>query len=51
MFLINPGSTAADGDFTFELQPRENAARTVKFALQPRDAEDLHRALAAFLKK
>jgi hypothetical protein len=51
MHLINPGATALDGDFTFEMQPRYNAARTVKFALTPQDAEMLHKKLGAYLKE
>jgi hypothetical protein len=51
MHLMNPGSTAPDGDFTFELQPRFNAGRIVKFALLPRDADMLHKALGAYIKE
>lgn len=50
MHLINPGSTHTDGDFTFEMQPRYNPGRTVKFALIPTDASALHEALGAYLK-
>ena len=49
MHLINPGSTEADGDFAFELTPRVDSGRIVRFALQPRDAEDLHRKLGEYL--
>jgi hypothetical protein len=51
MCVISPGSTAPDGEFTFELQPRYNPGRTVKFALIPSDAETLQRALSAYLKE
>ena len=50
MALINPGETAANGEFTFQLQPRFNPARTVQFELVPTDAENLHKALGAYLK-
>jgi hypothetical protein len=50
MAVINPGETAANGEFTFQLQPRFNAARTVQFELMPTDAEALHKALGAYLK-
>lgn len=50
MNLVNPGTTAPDGDFTFEMQPRWNASRTVKYALTPKDAETLQKQLTAFLK-
>jgi hypothetical protein len=50
MALINPGSTATSGEFTFSLQPRFNPARTVEFELQPVDAESLHKALGAYLR-
>jgi len=50
MALINPGETAANGEFTFALQPRFNPARTVQFELVPVDAESLHKALGAYLK-
>ena len=50
MALINPGETAANGEFTFALQPRFNPARTVQFELAPVDAESLHKALGAYLK-
>lgn len=49
MHLINPGTTTPDWDFTFEMQPRANAARTVKFAIIPQDAELLHRKLGEYL--
>jgi hypothetical protein len=50
MHLMNPGSTAPDGDFTFEMQPRYNSARTVKYALTAQDVELLHRKLGEYLK-
>ena len=50
MVVINPGETAANGEFTFQLQPRFNAARTVQFELMPSDVEQLHKALGAYLK-
>lgn len=50
MFLINPGEAADDGDFIFDMEPRVNAGRVVKFALNPQDAETLHKALGEFLK-
>lgn len=50
MAVINPGTTEGDGDFGFELQPRYNPGRTVKFALIPSDAEMLHAKLGAYLK-
>jgi hypothetical protein len=50
MALINPGKDNGEGEFTFALQPRFNAARTVEFDLVPTDAEALHKALGAYLK-
>jgi hypothetical protein len=50
MAVINPGETAANGEFTFALQPRFNPARTVQFELQPTDAEAMYKALGAYLK-
>lgn len=50
MVVINPGETAANGEFTFQLQPRFNASRTVQFELQPQDAESLHKALGAYFR-
>ncbi len=50
MHVISPGSTAKDGDFTFELQPRYNPGRTVKFAVIPSDAEAVYKALGEYLK-
>lgn len=50
MALIDPGQTSNEGEFTFSLQPRFNPARTVIFDLQPTDAEQLHKALTAYLK-
>ncbi len=50
MALVNSGEVGADGDFTFALQPRFNAARTVVFDLVPLDAENLHKALGTYLK-
>lgn len=50
MFVINPGTAAANGEFTFELQPRSNAARTVKFALSPQDADSVRKALEEYFK-
>ena len=50
MHVISPGSTATDGDFTFEMQPRYNPGRTVKFAVIPSDAEAVYKALGAYLK-
>lgn len=50
MFLINPGTAAPNGEFTFEMQPRANAGRTVKFALNPKDADDLRKALDEYFK-
>lgn len=50
MFLINPGTAAPSGEFTFELQPRLNAGRTVKFALSPQDALALKDALVEYFK-
>lgn len=50
MFLINPGTAASNGEFTFEMQPRSNPARTVKFALNPTDANDLKKALDEYFK-
>lgn len=49
MAIIDPGTTAPNGEYTFELQPRYNPGRTVKFALIPSDAEKLCRALKAYL--
>lgn len=50
MFVINPGTAASNGEFTFELQPRLNAGRTVKFALIPSDAEQIRQALDEYFK-
>lgn len=50
MHVIQPGSTASDGDYTFEMQPRFNVGRTVKFALIPSDAELLYKKLGEYLK-
>jgi hypothetical protein len=57
MALVNHGETLtvakndmAAGEFAFSLQPRYNPARTVQFALQPADAEALHKALTVYLK-
>jgi hypothetical protein len=50
MHVINPGTTEVDGDFGFELQPRYNPGRTVRFGLIPSDAELLHKELGAYLK-
>jgi hypothetical protein len=50
MAVISPGSTEQDGEFSFELQPRYNPGRTVKFALIPSEAEQLHKELTAYLK-
>lgn len=51
MAVINPGEVAPDGDFTFIMGPRYNSSRVVQYALMPSDAEQLHRALGAFLKE
>ena len=50
MHLINPGTADAKGEFNFELEPRENAGRTVTFALTPRDADLLQQALVEYFK-
>lgn len=50
MFLIQPGAAAPNGEFTFEMQPRTNSSRTVKFALSPSDAHDLKKALEEYFK-
>lgn len=50
MALISAGSDNGEGEFTFALQPRYNAARTVEFDLIPADAEVLHKALGTYLK-
>jgi len=50
MALIDPGQMNNEGEFTFSLQPRFNAARTVIFDLTPADAEQLHTALGKFMK-
>lgn len=50
MYVVNPGATEKDGEFSFEMQSRINAGRTVKFALVPSDAELLHRKLGEYLK-
>ncbi len=50
MHLVHPGMTTTDDEFMFELEARENAARTVKFVLSARDAETLHHQLGLFLK-
>jgi hypothetical protein len=49
MVIVNPGTTAPNDEFVFELQARYNPARTVKFALTPQDAELLSKHLTAYL--
>lgn len=50
MSVINPGTAASNGEFTFELQPRYNSSRVVKFALSAADAESLKKALEEYFK-
>ena len=50
MYLINPGTAAPNGEFTFEMQPRVNAGRTVNFALSATDAHALQKALTEYFK-
>ena len=50
MHVINPGQSTSDGEFSFEMQPRYNPGRTVKFALIPSDAEKLLKHLQQFVK-
>ena len=50
MHIVAPGNAAPDGEFTFEMQPRSDNGRIVKFALRARDAELLKEALVAYLK-
>lgn len=49
MAVVDPGSTAKDGDFTFTMQPRFDARRSVEYALVPADAEHLLKALTTYL--
>jgi hypothetical protein len=46
-----PGKLAADGEFVFELQPRSNGARVVRFSLKAQDAESIKKAVEAYLKE
>ena len=50
MYLIQPGKADSNGEFTFELEPRINAGRSVTFALMPSDAETLRKALDEYFK-
>lgn len=51
MHVIAPGKAATDGEFTFELQPRSNGARVVRFSLKAQDAESIKKAIEAYLKE
>lgn len=51
MHVIAPGKLADDGEFVFELQPRSNGARVVKFSLKAQDAESIKKAVEAYLKE
>jgi hypothetical protein len=51
MHVIAPGKLAADGEFVFELQPRSNGARVVRFSLKAQDAESIKKAVEAYLKE
>ena len=50
MYLVQPGKAAPSGEFTFELEPRINAGRTVAFSLTPPDADLLKKALDEYFK-
>ena len=50
MALIKPGTANAKGEYTFELEPRFNAGRTVTFSLTPTDALELKKALEEYFK-
>ena len=50
MSVIDPGEIK-EGEFTFEMQPRYNPARTVRFSLNTEDAERLLKALEEYLVK
>lgn len=56
MQLVSPnpnthGSTDELDDFEFEMQPRVNPGRTIRYALTTEDAESLHLALGVYIKK
>jgi len=51
MHVIAPGKAASDGEFVFELQPRSNGARVVRFSLKAQDAESVKKAVEAYLKE
>jgi len=50
MHIIDPGAETSKGEFSFEMQPRYNPGRTVRFSLIPSDAEKLFKALAAYIE-
>ena len=39
----------AKGEFTFEMQPKSNTARTVRFAIDQVDAKSMYEALGQYL--
>jgi hypothetical protein len=49
MAIVDPGIVATNGEFTFEMQPRYNPTRTVKYTLTPKDAMLLRDAAIAFI--
>ena len=49
MHIVDPGETTSTGEFSFEMQPRYNPARTVRFTLIPSDAEKMFKALEAYI--
>ena len=51
MHVIAPGKAASDGEFVFELQPRSNGARVVRFSLKAQDAESIKKAVEVYLKE
>ena len=50
MHIVDPGQATPVGEFSFEMQPRYNPARTVRFSLIPSDAEKLLNALETYIK-
>jgi hypothetical protein len=49
MHLVNQSHVTEEGDFSFEMQSLVNEARTVKYSLSKKDAEQLHGFLAAYI--
>jgi hypothetical protein len=47
MGLVN--TSEAKGEFTFEMQPKSNTARTVRFSIDQVDAKALYEAIGKYL--